>query len=85
MSSISQPKDIFNCIKAPFDPVDKSIPAEWSICYGMQQNQLQLTVQIKQLELLNAGSDLVSTINADGLNEMIEFLGQVKMRMQKTG
>lgn len=83
MSSPSQPKDIFNCIKAPFDLVDTGTPGEWFICYNQQQNKLLLSVQLNQPDQLKQGSALLSTLDASALSELFEFLASVKMRMAK--
>lgn len=84
MSSTLQPKEIFNCVKAAFDPVDKITIAEWSICYGQPQNKLLLSVQLNQPEQFMQGSPLISTLDLDALNELLEFLAHVKTRMTKS-
>ncbi|MDX3774889.1 hypothetical protein QE250_12240 [Chromatiaceae bacterium AAb-1] len=83
MSSMPQSRNISNCIKAPFDPVDKVSPGDWSICYNQQQNVLTLAVQQNHLGTMKESHLLVSTIDADGLSEMIDFLAHIQMRMQK--
>lgn len=83
MSSTTQ--DISNCINAPFDPInqgDKTSLGNWSLCYNQHKNLLSLSVRIQPGTMLDTPS-LVSTIDADGLKDMIEFLYQVNMRMQQ--
>ncbi|RVU33571.1 hypothetical protein EOE67_16270 [Rheinheimera riviphila] len=77
--------EIFNCLKASFDQTANNAQAQWSLDFSRQQNRLLLSVQIGPTEPLKAGSCLQSSIDADGLNTLSEFLAQVKMQMANPG
>ncbi|MFC4656196.1 hypothetical protein ACFO3I_14365 [Rheinheimera marina] len=78
----SQSSGISNCIKAPFDPLDKTSPGEWSICYNLQQQKLTLSVQLFQPEPTKQAL-FVCTLDTAGLNDLLEFLAVVKMRINQ--
>ncbi|WP_337841429.1 hypothetical protein [Rheinheimera sp.] len=78
----SQSSGISNCIKAPFDPLDKSNPGEWSLCYNLQQQKLTLSVQLFQPDQAKQGP-FICTLDAAGLNDLLEFLAVVKMRINQ--
>ncbi len=79
------PKAMFYCVKAAFDSADKTSNAEWSICYSQQQQKLMLSVHFDQSEPIKPGGPLISTLDQDTLNELLEFLANVKMRMGTPG
>lgn len=83
MSLLSPQKDIFNCIKAPFDLVDRTTPGEWFICYSKQQNKFMLRVQLNQPDQNKQDKSFISTLDEAALHELLEFLASVKMRMAK--
>ena len=84
MASTSSSQDVSNCVSAPFDPVDGNSPGSWSLCYNGVQNSLTMSSKINSSENpLAPPPNLVSTIDEQGLNDLIAFLYQVKMMMQK--
>lgn len=77
-------QDISNCASAPFDPVDGTSPGNWSFCYNPNKNNLTMSVNISNPDNpLEPTPKLVSTIDAKGLTDLINFVYQVNMQMQK--
>jgi hypothetical protein len=77
-------QDISNCVSAPLDEVSDSSPGKWSLCYNSTQNLLSFSVMLNPpAGLIEASTPLSSSIDSDGLNDMINYLYQVKNQMQK--
>ncbi|EKE84410.1 hypothetical protein [Idiomarina xiamenensis] len=81
----SQAQDVSNGVSAPFDTVDGSSPGSWSINYNVKSNLLTFNVQQSQPGAMLDSAPLVSTIDAAGLQDILEFLFQVKARMKQGG
>ena len=80
----SDAQDISNCLSASFDPGDDSSPGNWSLCYNQNKNSLSLSVHLNPPgSIIESATPLVSTIDPQGLTEMINFLYQVNLQVQK--
>ena len=78
-TATSKTQDVSNCLMVPFQDVNGSSPGSWSLCYNQSQNTLSLAADVNP----PGSGPLVSTIDADGLKDIIEFLYQVNMWMQQ--
>ncbi|WP_428243360.1 hypothetical protein [Gynuella sp.] len=76
-------QDISNCLSAPFDPQNGASPGKWSLCYNQNQNQLSMSINLTPPITSIESTTLQSTIDTDGLKDMIQFLYQVNMAMQQ--
>lgn len=85
MSSTGKSQDISNCLSANFDKNSNgNSPGSWSVCYNPVQKTLSLSVMIEPSgSIMEPTSTLVSTIDSTGLTEMINFLYQVNVQLQK--
>lgn len=79
-----QSQDISNCLSAAFDTVNGTSPGSWSLCYNSNQNTLSLSATVTTPDsVLEPAPKLVSTIDTKGLSDMITFIYQVNLQMQK--
>ena len=85
MTDNTKSHNISNSISASFNKPNNSAesPGQWSISYDPESKSLSLNVDIEPSFLIDEpNSSLISTIDPEGLTDMLEFLMNVNRTLQ---